>query len=179
MIPRRIDTQRIIEDIKFGMGDIAIMEKYLISADELMAILTKLEKAQAVAKEEVQRRMPALKAEAEAVQKRTVPRNYIFLAVRVHDIQDPKLAGVLTDISLKGLQVTGIETRVGDIRRFFFQSPVFRIEPALVVEAVCRWIKPDEDTGETVAGFELKRTSKGGKGELQRLIQELTIKEAR
>jgi hypothetical protein len=177
VIPRRIDTQKIIDDIKSGMGDIRIMEKYLISADELMAILKKLEKVQAIAKAEVDKLMPSLKAKSDAVQLRAVPRNYIFLTVHVQDRNDPKQIGVLNDISARGLQVTGIETQVGDVRTFSVRSGVFQLETSLLLEGVCRWVKPDDNSGEPVAGFEIQRMSKSGKDELHRLIHELTIKE--
>ncbi|MEW6350028.1 MAG: PilZ domain-containing protein [Thermodesulfobacteriota bacterium] len=177
-IPRRIDTHAIITDIRSGMGDIAIMEKYLISADELMAILHKLERAKAIEKTEVERRMPSLREKSDAVQLRSVPRNYIFMTVHIHDAKDPKLGGVLNDISAKGLQVIGIDTQVGEIRTFFVRSDVFKLETALGLEAVCRWVQTDENSGKPVAGFEIRRVSKGAKEELLRLIQELTIGES-
>jgi hypothetical protein len=177
MIPRRIDTERIIKDIKSGMGDIRIMEKYLISAEELMAILRKLEKAQAIAKNEIARLMPSYKAKSDQGQMRAVPRNYIFLTVHIQDRSDPKQIGVLNDISSKGLQVSGIETTVGDVRTFSVRSGAFQLETSLLLEGVCRWVRFDDNAGEPVAGFEIKRMSRSGQDELQRLIQELTIRE--
>ncbi|MBI5569425.1 MAG: hypothetical protein HY914_05710 [Desulfomonile tiedjei] len=170
---RTINTGEILKDIQSGMGDIPIMEKYQISPTELMTILKKLQEAKALKHAEVEERQKFLQAHVS--QKRVLPRGYTLFSVHVHDATNLSIKGIVNDINEKGLQVAGITTRVGEVRTFLIRSDVFTIQPPIVLEATCRWIKRRDAFGEYVAGWEIIKISKSDMGGLRDLVQRLTI----
>jgi hypothetical protein len=170
---RSINTGEILKDIQSGMGDIPIMEKYQISPTELLTILKKLQEAKALKHAEVEVRQKFLQAQVS--QKRVLPRGYTLFSVQVHDATNLAVKGIVNDITEKGLQVAGITTRVGETRTFLIRSDVFTIQPPIVLEAACRWIKRRDAFGEYVAGWEITKISRSDLGGLRELVERLTI----
>lgn len=177
MPSRPVNTQDIIEDIKSGLGDIPIMEKYQLSPAEYLRVLDKLVAVRAIGETTTRQRKRALKSKPipETQSKRRVQRNYALFTITIHDADDLKVTGTLNDITEKGLQVSGIPAHIGGVRTFLVRSDVFTVFPPLLLTAVCKWTKPGEQWGDPVAGFEITGISQHDMQGLRSLINQLTI----
>ena len=174
---RAINTGEILKDIRSGMGDVPIMEKYQISPTELLTILKRLQEANALEQAEVEARRQSLKAAMS--HKRVLPRGYTLFSVQVQDATNLAIVGIVNDITEKGLQVAGIISKVGETRTFLIRSDVFAIRPPIMLEAACRWVKQRDAFGEYVAGFEITRLSRNDIEGLRNLVKRLTISTGR
>jgi hypothetical protein len=182
MINVKLYAKRILPDIENGLGDVPIMEKHGISPTEYLSILDELkgiEKARE--RRERQARQAALQS---AEQLRAVPRCYIFQNVSVYEANNRQVRGSVNDMTINGLQVAGIICNVGERKNLEIvvdqpsddDSPV---TSSVTFEVECRWIKPEDEYGDYVAGFEITKISADSRRELQRLIQELTFCDGR
>jgi hypothetical protein len=83
--------------------------------------------------------------------------------------------GKVNDMTEHGLQVAGIGSEIGDVRTLMIVSDHAGGRTKLSFEAVCRWIRREDDTKEFLAGFEITKISDDSLHRLKRLIQELTL----
>ncbi|MEW6349241.1 MAG: PilZ domain-containing protein [Thermodesulfobacteriota bacterium] len=167
MAPRRFKMRRLVEDIQRGMEDVALMEKYELTAEELSFVYESL----------LDGRIPSLEGVIAAVQKRVSPRSYIFFAMPIYDAHNPEIRGVVNDLSEYGLQVAGIDTQVGETRSFVMPHEIFPPDEPLAFEAVCRWIEQDETDWDCIAGMEITKISEKGATQLRELLDEITTGE--
>lgn len=177
MTKRVIPTKEIMDDIRSGMGDVPIMEKHQISPAEYQAILRKLREVRALSRQEVSSRMAAMPAGTEGPQMRSVPRNYMFFTIPIYDANDPKVVGVVNDLTEKGLQVSGIPAQVDEPKTFLIRPDVFPVDMPMAFDATCRWVNVDGNTGHYVAGFEITHIQKRHLTTLRKLISEITFQE--
>jgi hypothetical protein len=177
MPSRPVNTKAIIEDIKSGLGDIPIMEKYQLSPAEYLRVLDKLVAVRAITETATRERKRALKARPpeETLSKRQLQRNYALFTIAIHDADDLTVTGTLNDITEKGLQLSGMPAQAGGVRTFLVRSDVFTVSPPLVLTAICKWTVPEEEGRNLVAGFEITGISRHDLLGLRRLIEELTI----
>jgi hypothetical protein len=177
MAKRVIPTREIMDDIRAGMGDVPIMEKHQISPAEYQAVLRKLQEVRALTKQELAARMSAVPGDNAGQQMRSVPRNYMFFTIPIYDANDPRVVGVVNDLTEKGLQVAGIPARVDEVKTFLIRPDVFPVEMPLAFDATCRWVNVDRTTGQYVAGFEITHIQRKHLGTLRKLISEITFQE--
>jgi hypothetical protein len=177
MSGRPINTKAIIDDIKSGLGDIPIMEKYQLSPAEYLRVLDKLAAVRAITETTTRERKRALKASppTEPLSKRRLQRNYALFTIAIHDADDLAVTGTLNDITEKGLQVSGMPAQIEGIRTFLVRSDIFTVSPPLLLTAVCKWTVPGDQDRDLVAGFEITGISRHDLQGLRRLIEELTI----
>lgn len=175
MARRIIYTDRIIHDIRSGLGDIPIMEKYQISPAEFMEILTKLQEVDAVQSEEIERLVTNLRKQSDVSEMRSTPRNYLVFTTSVYDAHDASISGVINDISESGLQVEGISVEVDESRSFVIRSDVFTVGAPITFDAECKWFRPSGPEGRHVAGFEITMISDSSLEQLRKLIQQLSL----
>jgi hypothetical protein len=161
---RRIPMRRLIQDIYTGMEDVALMEKYRLSAEDLKLVYENL----------LDGRIPSLVDITDNLTKRLSPRTYIFFALPVSLEDDPDTRGVVNDLSHKGLQVAGIDTIVGETKTFVIRHDLFPPDAPLRFEAVCRWTAQDETDWDCISGFEITAISPEASQQLQDLIALLT-----
>ncbi len=177
MNKRRIPARIIIEDIRNGMTGSALMEKYQISPEGLQLLLRKLIEARALRKADLVAQSIDTTVTTEMSAARTLPRNYMFFTIPVFDVDDLYTEGIVNDITEQGLQVEGIVTEVGDSRTFLIRADEFTDVYPFAFEAVCRWVKYDSDADLPMAGFEIVNISDGGRDQIRRLVQLLTLGE--
>ncbi len=176
MDTRKIEMSRIMADLKEGMGDVPVMEKYQISPTELMSILVKLKDAKALSKSHIPERIKALRPRVEAQQNRGRPRNYLLYELPIYETYSADIAGTVIDITEKGVQVTGIEAVVDETRNFLIDSTeTVTVKTPLIFEAQCRWTRQNGSEGVPEAGFEITNIAPECLDELRTLIENLTV----
>jgi hypothetical protein len=162
----KIPVERIIEDIRAGLGDVPIMEKYQISPGDLLRIKNQLHPGRQNSGRTV--------TPATSKQRRSLSRDELLRPIIIYDAHDPRIKGMIGDISMKGLQVEGITVRTGEIRTLMIRSEPYNVHGTLLFEVECRWSTTDE-SGNCVAGFRIRRISQEGVKELRKLLASLAV----
>ena len=170
---RRILTGEIVSDIKSGMSDLDLSEKYRLSYRGLRKIFMKLVDAGVLTQEEVDGRWTAFWEKPDGERISRLPRNYLPYPVTVYVVGESKAKGLLLDITEKGLSMAGIEARVDEIKTFcVIPNDIGQIRPFLF-EARCRWIKTNAHT-ECIAGYSIEKISDHDLLEIRDFIQALS-----
>ncbi len=177
MDKRRIPASVIIEDIRNGMSGPQLMEKYQITAEGLQLLLRKLIDARALRKADLVGQTVESSVSTEVARARSAPRNYMFFTIPIFDVDDLYTEGIVNDITEHGLQVEGIEASVGDARTFLIRADEFADVYPFAFEAVCRWVNNNAESETPLAGFEIVNISDGGRVQIQKLVQLLTLGE--
>jgi hypothetical protein len=173
MINPKVYAEKILPDIEDGLGDIPIMEKHGITPSEYLSVLDEL-KGIAAAQERRDRRVRQAQ-----IQMRETPRCYMFQDIVVYDADREEVRGTVNDITVQGLQVSGIASEPETRRNFILSSKGLGYEPSLTTsvrfEAECRWVKTEDAYGDYVAGYEITRITSADRDKLNRMIQELAF----
>ncbi len=175
----RTNIRGVIDDILAGVGDVVIMEKYNLSPQEFMEALEKVKNAKGMDAADIKHRMDALMSNVNRKdQERRLPRNYLMFETKVYDNNDPSVSGVINDLTERGLQISGIHSKPGELRDFFIVgSEVIFVEKPLQFMAQCRWVKVDKETGESLAGFEIKKMTPSTLRGIKKLVKKLGVSE--
>ncbi|MEI8181827.1 MAG: hypothetical protein WCG29_03900 [Desulfomonile sp.] len=175
MSPKRtIKARQILADIKSGLSNELLMDKYNVSLNALQNIFRKLLDANALQEGEVEQRLSATPEKLPVGKQRTLQRNYVFVRLPIYDLENLLSEGLVLDISEEGLQVNGIATKVGEKKGFLVQADYFVDVFPFSFEAECKWASMTEE-GEWAAGFKIKSISEGGLEELRKLIRMLSL----
>jgi hypothetical protein len=175
MSRRKISAREFIEDVRNGMTDSELMEKYRLTALGLQSAFTKLVDAGALNPEAIFGRLPDYDSTVGVEGLRLLQRQYLEFPLPVMDVERSGVSGAVRDISRSGLGIIGIDALVGETRVFMIPADqFFQIEP-IVFRAVCRWIKQDQDSMGHAGGFQIVEVSQGDLRQLRKLIQSLTL----
>jgi hypothetical protein len=173
---RTIKAREIVADIRSGLTDNQLSDKYNISLSTLKNILRKLVAADALQENELSERRSKSSENQPIPRGRTVHRNYVFVRLPIFDLENLLNEGLVVNISEEGLQVNGIKASAGDKKSFLVQADYFADVFPFSFEAECSWASESED-GEWSAGFEIMSISEGGMEELRKLIRMLALSE--
>jgi hypothetical protein len=172
---RTIKAKDIVNDLRSGLTNLQLMEKYGLSSKGLQSIFVKLIDAKAVRAGELDDRVPLVDDTAILDQRRILPRNFVIVKIPVYDTEDITLEGHIRDITVKGLQVAGIPASTGDLKSLIIQPDEFADIHPFVIDVICRWFKPGTEFERCLAGFEITEISEESVHELQNLVQVLAF----
>jgi hypothetical protein len=179
---RRIRAKDVVRDIRAGMSNAALMEKYQISERSLQRILSQMLDAGALMEIELVGRLPVSEPEQPAsgatdtvgdVLRRSA-RSYVMVRLPVYDLDDLTVEGYVEDVSETGLMVGGIRAAVGETKSLLIQADEFADVFPFTFDVECRWSELQND-GSCVAGFEITSISQVGKRELEKLVRLLGL----
>ena len=174
---RRIHARSFVDDMRSGMSDSALMEKYKLTAKGLHSAFRKLVAANVLKPSELVGRHPEYDETIEVNDIRALHRDKVEFPLPIYQSDNPGVRGIIGDISVKGVGIRGFETDVGDIRQFVIPADEFFQVHRIEFKARCRWVKREDSDGECISGFEIMKVSKGNLAGLRRLIQGLTLSE--
>ncbi len=172
---RTIKAKDIVNDLRAGMTNAQLMEKYELSAKGLTSIFTKLVDAKAVKEGELTGRVPLAQDTVNLEQVRCFPRNYLMLTLPVCEADNPVAEGHVRDITERGLQTAGITVKAGEVKKLLIQPDESADVDAFAFEANCMWSRLDLEGEQCVAGFRITDISEESLRELRRLIRALTL----
>jgi hypothetical protein len=176
MSPKRsIKAKDIVNDIRAGMTDHQLMEKYRLSVKGLQSIFTKLEQVKAVKRSELYGRTPWVDDTVDVASMRNLPRNYMALSIIIHEAENPMNKGVVVDLTEKGVGVTGIQVRQNQTAELVVDSGDLGGIGLITFEASCRWVRQHED-GTCSSGFEITNISGRDLDKLRELIEDLSLR---
>lgn len=166
---RELEAKDLIFDIRAGMTDSQIMEKYRLSFRGLQSALRKLLNVQAIGPEELYERLPLYEVMT-ADDMRQLVRAPLEYELPVYELDNPSSEGRVGNVTEQGVGVTGIETRVGETKTLVIEAGEIAAFDAITFNAQCRWVKK-KATAEYVAGFEITRITKDNLERLRQLLQ--------
>lgn len=176
MSKRTIKAKELVADIRLGMTNRDLMDKYRVSLDKLQNIFRQLLDAHSVERSELEPLLSIPHERIDVGKRRRLHRNYVFVKLPVFDLENLLNQGTVVDISEKGFQASEIPANVGDTKQFLVQADYFADVFPFVFEAKCLWSSKVEDR-QWFAGFEITNISEQGLEQLRKLTSMLTISE--
>jgi uncharacterized protein (DUF433 family) len=172
-IIQQIDAGDIVKDIRAGMTDSELMEKYQLSSEGLRFALQTLTDTKVIALDELYGASPTVHDTVFVENMRELPRHYLAIAVEIYESKHPRIRGMLTNVNEKGVAATGMSARVGESKTLLIPAGDFIEADPILFEAECRWAREEKETGEWAAGFQITKISENCMEDLRRLIQAL------
>jgi hypothetical protein len=172
---KKIKAKDIINDIRDGMTDSELMNKYSLSIRGLQSIFRKLEAVNAIKPSELYGRFPGLDDTIEVDQFRRELREYLELSVPIYEMENPERIGAVKDISTKGIGARGIKASPGEVKTLVINPANLLSVDAFSFEAVCRWVRRDGPNRDYVGGFEITAISEESEQKLRDLVSKVSI----
>ncbi len=170
---QQMDEENIVQDIRSGMPDSQLMEKYALSSDGLRRVLQTLLDTNVIALEELYGASASTHDSVFVENLRELPRRHLAIAVDICESKHPEIMGTLSNITEKGIGATGIAAKIGETTSFVISPEDFIEASPILFEARCQWAREEKGTGEWLAGFEITAISQKCLTDLRRLIQVL------
>ena len=178
MAKRTVSAKEILTDIKTGMDNSALMEKYGLSQKGLQGLFNKLVTLKAISHSELYERSKSYRERIDHIRKRKSLRAELTIRVPIYELESGD-KGILRDISENGLRVAGIEARVGQSKTFQIPVDMYVESDPLLVLAECKWVEIRHGGKEYfVAGFEIMYLSESDSEILQNFIGWLLFSES-
>lgn len=171
---RTIKAKDIVNDIRAGMSDHELMDKYRLSVKGLESIFKKLEESGTTTRSQLYGRFPSFDDTVNLASARKMPRNYFALVFEICEAGNPDNKGEIFDVSEKGLGVKGMQSAAGQTYTLVIDRNEAVEIGALSFQAVCRWNRVDDD-GTCLAGFEIVTISDSDLAKLRKLIRGATL----
>lgn len=165
------DESFLIDDVRSGVIDSELMEKYKLSAANLRKKLLQLMSENAVSSSDVYWRPILYDYEASDDDRRGTPRYPLKLLLTVNTKGSTKSSsGLLVDINEKGGCVKGMKPPLGEKVDLTIDTGQLGSGGEIMLEAVFRW---EEHVGEFgfLAGFEIVNISQDNAALLKELIR--------
>jgi hypothetical protein len=172
---RTIKAKDIVNDLRAGMTNVQLMDKYQLSAKGLASIFTKLMDAKALREGELADRVPLAQDTVNLEQMRCLPRNYLMFRLQVYEANNQVVEGHVRDITERGLQTAGIRAKAGEVKELLIQPDELADVHPFGFEAECRWSRLEVESEQYVAGFQITNISEESLQELRKLIEALTL----
>jgi hypothetical protein len=170
----RIPATEIVNDIRNGMGDHELMEKYQLSVKGLKRLMQKLVEVKAIGHGELYEKSLSYRKLADRLDSRGSPRTRVRRPIQARH-NETSQKGFVRDISENGVRVAGINATVGDVMTLRLPLRELEATQPIEFEVVCRWSKIQGKRKEYVmCGFEItdiSETARASFGELITLLQ--------
>ncbi|MFC1836975.1 PilZ domain-containing protein [Thermodesulfobacteriota bacterium] len=173
---RPIRPKDILRDIRAGLTDDQLMEKYSISPEALQRLARRMLAERTPWTAKLQARALQQDGPFGTVQRRQLPRYYSVYWIPVYD-ESRREIGTLGDISEKGLRVDGCEADINDKRTLIVGAEEVPGAQSFQVETICRWVKWSEANREKTVGFEITGITAAARRNLRKFIAALIVSE--
>ena len=168
---QQIDARDIVKDIRSGMTDSELMKKYDLSSEGLRFALQTLTDTEVIALEELYAASSSAYDTVFVENMRELPRHHLSMAVTIYEATRPEVKGTLRDITEKGVGITGISARVGEVKTLVIPAETFIEADKIVFEAKCAWAQTEGTEDQYSAGFQITSISEQCLEDLRSLIR--------
>jgi PilZ domain len=172
---RKISATQVVRDIRSGLTEEDLQEKYKIALHRVQKLFKRLVAAKVVTESELAGRFPSYKEAIVGINQsrnRRIPLPFEFI---VYDITTSSV-GLLRDISETGIRVAGINCNQGDERTFQIPVDTFMGSDPLLTVAKCKWMKVrGKAMRYPTAGFEIIDISDDDRMVLRTFVESLPI----
>jgi hypothetical protein len=172
---RRIDTKELVADIRSGVTDVELMEKYKLSSRGLQRVFNKLVDSGSVMVDDISGRSISYDDSVTLKKVRGSVRALPILSIDIHEKNNPQIIGRIKDLSEVGVGVRGLEAQVGELKSLLVVPDEFLEVERFSFEARCRWSRMGNQNKICNAGFEITDISESSFIQLQELLQLMTV----
>lgn len=176
---RQIPVKQFLNDMKAGMTDLQLMEKYRVSSRGLQRVFKKLLDVDAVTPAELRTRVPSFEdtvsLDFENLQFPT--EEHLECLVPVYDATDPTYTGSICEIGDNGLTIEGLPAKPDEVRRIVVAAQDFFEIESFTVEVRCLWAKPALAGKPPVAAFEITSIAQNDSPNLRSLVRLVKMQE--
>ncbi|MGO9119535.1 MAG: hypothetical protein ACLQPD_18240 [Desulfomonilaceae bacterium] len=168
---RKIIAEHIVQDIRSGMNNALLMEKYMLSERGLNKIFRKLLDHEAMTPDELSPRMASYADLDSLDYLRESSLKELVCLVPIYEEDLKHLRGSVCELTETSIGVTGLDAAVGDIRKFVIPADEFFSIPAFSFDAICRWVEERNESTESVSAYEITDISNKNYQRLKQLIR--------
>ena len=161
----------IVRDIRSGMSDWQLIEKYEISAIGLRQLFKQLLEAKALHVSELQGRYALHKDSVTLGDLRSAARDSVSFPLAIHEYNEPDNKGLICDLSANGLKIKGVSVKIGEVKTLVVPADQLLVISPIVFEATCRWVHREGHEGNLYSGFDINQVTSGSWRDLQTLVQ--------
>lgn len=172
---RKIIAENIVLDIRSGMSDEGLMEKYMLSERGLNKVFRKLLDHEAMSAEELSPRIASYADLSPLDYLRESTPHELVCLVPIYEENLQDIRGSVCELTEKSVGVTGLEAAVNDLKRLVIPADEFFGISPFSFQAACRWVEQQNDGAEPVAGFEITDISDENYQRLKQLIRSLKL----
>jgi hypothetical protein len=171
-----VQAREIVKDIRAGMTDGELMIKYGLSAKGLASAFEKLVNSRILSVEEVYGQRISGDDTVILDDLRSLPRFYLTVTIPISEASQRDVVGKLDNISERGLGVSGIEARIGEIKSLIIPTArLLRGVENIWFEARCLWVEPNRDPSLFASGYQITQISLDDMANLRKLIKVVTF----
>lgn len=171
---RRLSARLIVNDIRSGLDNARLMEKYTLTPSQLQTTFTILLGSNAIDPGEIRTDFLPPTVQSEAANQREMERYFIDFELPIVEIGPPEIDGKVRDITEKGIGTIGIPSKVAAVKRFLVLHDEFVLIEPFMFEAQCRWARNTAD-GEHYAGYQITDIAEKDLRDLRNLIHLVTF----
>ncbi len=176
---RKIKGQDVIRDIRSGMTDSQLMDKYELSLKGLLKVFDNLVDSGALRTEELYGRHP-LRDDSVVIDLDALsfaPDNSLGCLIPICDETNPECRGAVCEIGENGLQVTGINATAGETRSFLIDARDFFAVEGFRFQAKCLWCKESSMDQSSLVGLEITGILPEDLKKLRLLLRRVKLRE--
>jgi hypothetical protein len=172
---RIIQARDIVRDVRSGMTDVDLMAKYGLSAKGLESAFTKLANSGILTVGEIygQRRSGQDTVIIDDV--RELPRHFLSMTIPIYEPANEKRKGQIREVTEKGVGITGIQARIGEVKAFVIACRPFLDVDNIWLEAECIWMQAGKKIEDWYGGFQITKISPKDLNNIRQLIQLLSL----
>jgi hypothetical protein len=172
----RIRARDLAADVRSGLNDFDLIDKYSLSLRNLNAALRRLVEAGILREPEILERSGGIDSATEGHRTRQKPRAKIPFGLPVQDISAPHVNTVVRDLTEEGFRVAGIRTSVGEVRDFLILADVVESLSPILVQAKCLWTYRHRKRRKyRVAGFQITDISPSDLETLRKIVKVVAL----
>jgi len=176
-------ADNVLRDLREGMDDTALMDKYQLSYVQLRNLYLELfnsgrllqsRPGQGTTQEQGSRpeRAPILERSST---RREIDRYRLYFDIPVYELDRPGVLGAVCDVTENGLGVVGVDAQVNEVKTLVVEGDTFCDVAPFEVQARCCWIDREEGSDEVRAGFEITDISEYDRQQLDKLIELVVV----
>lgn len=177
MTKRSIKIREVVRDVRAGLTYLDLLDKYRLNPKQFQKMFKKLLNKGAIDPRELMSSLPEMETKNHPgtdgfeEDMRRVARDTVDFPLPIYDKDDAESNGTIRDISERGIQIEGIPVHEGDVKTFIIpEHDPFVIDP-IELDAICRWVKKQDDDQECLGGFEVLRFSQGNLADILVLMR--------
>lgn len=172
---RKISATQVVRDIRSGITQEELQEKYKIALHRVEKLFKRLVAANAVTESELAERYPSYKEAIAGINQCRNRRVLLPFELIVYDITTSTI-GLIRDISETGLRLAGVNCNVGGERTLQLPVDIFMKADPMLIVAKCQWMKVRNKTMKyATAGFEITDISDDDRMVLKTFVELLSI----
>ena len=175
MNKRIIKARDIVKDIRSGMTDTELMEKYELSAKGLESAFTKLVNSGTMTVGEGYGQRLSGQDTVIIDDVRELPRHFLSITVPIYEPTHENHKGKIREVTEKGIGITGIQARIGEVKSFVIACSPFLDVDSIWLEAECIWMEAGKKREDWYGGFQITKISPEHLKNLRELIHLLSL----